>query len=143
LKGNNCEIMANVAGPALRLQPQCPVGGTPGLEVGYFQIDNLRFNGYFASQNGLIGRSAIQIGEVGKKFAGFQKCQLRDVFALGFNTPTIRLVGALTRMINFDRVVVNDGGLEIATHENNSFIGDLDFNNCQFGGTVTNPPLKI
>lgn len=143
LKGNNCEIMANVDGPALHLAPQCPVGGVPGLEVGYFQIDNLRFDGYFARQSGLPGRCAIKIGEIGKKFAGFQKCQLRDVFALGFNTPTIKLTGALTRMINFDRVVVNDGGVEIVTNEDGSFVGDLDFNNCQFGGTTANPPIKI
>lgn len=143
LRGNNCELIANVAGPVLHLAPQCPVGGTRGLEVGYFQIDNLRFNGFDAGVRNLPNRCAIKIGQPGMKFVGLQKCQLRDVFASAFKAPTIKLTGAMTRMINFDRVVINDGGLEIVAHEDDAFIGDLDFNNCQFGGTTENRPIKI
>lgn len=148
LYGNSSQIMADVAGPAFHLDAQCPPypqgANQSGFEVGFFLIDNLRFNGFFAQDAGLPGRCAIQIGTRGRLFSGYQKCLLRDVFVEGFqNVATIKLVGLATRLICFDRVVSNAGGLSIVADEPGAFIGDLDFINCQFGGSKNNPPLRI
>jgi len=128
IKGNNSILYPSFDGPCLKINPTTKIEDANGQEIVHFEIDGLNFDGFFQTEN----TRALHIGRNGYALDDFSYSIVKNMLLQNFTKQhPILIEGTRTRHILFDSIVSRDNGFQVLSANNDGFVGDMTFRNCE------------